>query len=1212
MNSVDSLVVMATGSGKSLCYQVPALMGEGRSGEPGLVIVISPLLSLMHDQVSALRARNVNAASTAEADGVNKAFQREVRLLYTTPESALGNLRNRLGDLHLRVGIRLLAIDEAHCVSEWGHDFRPEYRRLAELRSVLPGVPVMALTATATPRVQAEMVRNLALGDCGGGRHVSVVSTFDRPNLHYTSIDKNSEEAEQVLRALVAQSSSDEAEPSIVYVLTHKDAEKMVDRLVAMGACSQKVSFYHAGLSDSRRTEVHNSFLNDTINIVVATTAFGMGIDKPNIRHVVHWGAPKTLESYYQQSGRAGRDGMESRCTLLYCGQDFVMGSFYERSSNGGHLISQVARDALHEGLAKMKKYCHLTSCRRAYLLDYFGEGLPAHDEGNCGRCDNCERAAFAKSSGKHLERDMQERARELLNAVIQCNHSYGVGKYVHFLRGTGGSVIPESFKKRAGYGKGVSRSSEYWKELANQLLAADPPLLVEEARMGSGYSGGGRGQQTFKIIKVSRVGMDWYKATPARPLMLVLSKALEAFEDRERWVAQRKHQVLSKENTPKSAAGSGVPPKLVLAAVHQAPHGGQHVRDLASQPGSAEKLSQRSQGDGCELQVQEQQLQKVLTRVRRELATEADLPPATICADPLIVELCRQRPSSRDALYSINGASQAFISKHGERFCQEIVKFCDLEFIDLEVDAGGWVDASSFSYSCPSSAMKRGRSSSQGSRLGSERDLPAWMGAAVGVKRLKSRLQGHGRDHDVANEENLSQQPQHKHGEDMSEKMAQFLSQESEEERRKTRMENFLNGPASSIVATTTGQESSLHKETHDTGRQEPQCEERQGPPREAGMPGTGHTRLPDGPPRYPEASKGRTDVLLELDQAAQSEAVKSKVSVGVEAVYKAFQVVALGRGSKGLVQLWAATRMHRLAALAVPQCSQHDGRSDSSQSRGSQQQHVGKASNAVMAMVWTDLEVGDRQQEAFDMFANGAPLDRLAKRFSVSRETIIGYIACVLSVQEYDGMAGSQDLWKALLQAAGVDARSALMWEPGTARDSGASSVNSPSQGGWGRLAGGKSGIIAIEPLRMSIYDIEPNTQEDGQVEEEEVSVEELQMIELAMQQAESQSLDGGQGDEQASISSASPVRGSSACSISMTCAEAAAATSDAWSLDRDRLLHFIYENRRNGAALEAIRLNFSVDNSQREQTLQAILLKLEEEAEVFREGPSKIFPI
>ena len=151
MNSVDSLVVMATGSGKSLCYQVPALMGEGRSGEPGLVIVISPLLSLMHDQVSALRARNVNAASTAEADGVNKAFQREARLLYTTPESALGNLRNRLGDLHLRVGIRLLAIDEAHCLSEWGHDFRPEYRRLAELRSVLPGVPVMALTATATP-----------------------------------------------------------------------------------------------------------------------------------------------------------------------------------------------------------------------------------------------------------------------------------------------------------------------------------------------------------------------------------------------------------------------------------------------------------------------------------------------------------------------------------------------------------------------------------------------------------------------------------------------------------------------------------------------------------------------------------------------------------------------------------------------------------------------------------------------------------------------------------------------------------------------------------------------------------------------------------------------------------------------------------------------------------------------------------------------------
>jgi ATP-dependent DNA helicase RecQ len=292
--------------------QVPALLGDG------LVLVISPLLSLMHDQVSALLARGVEAASTADPSSESAACEGRSRLLYTTPETLLGRLKNKLPDLHRRIGIRLIAIDEAHCVSEWGHDFRPEYQRLAEVRSVLPGVPIMALTATATPRVQAEIVTNLRLGQVGRGGHVSVISTFDRPNLYYSAVERSSEEAEEVLRQLVWQSNSEDSKPSIVYVLTQKEAEKMADKLILMGASSTRVGFYHAGLSDKKRMDVHNDFLNDKINIVVATTAFGMGIDKPNIRHVVHWGAPKTLESYYQQTGRAGRDGISSFCTLIH------------------------------------------------------------------------------------------------------------------------------------------------------------------------------------------------------------------------------------------------------------------------------------------------------------------------------------------------------------------------------------------------------------------------------------------------------------------------------------------------------------------------------------------------------------------------------------------------------------------------------------------------------------------------------------------------------------------------------------------------------------------------------------------------------------------------------------------------------------------------------------------------------------------------------
>ena len=247
-------------------------------------------------------------------------------------------------------------------------------------------------------------------------------------------------------------------------------------------------------------SQVHNDFLNDKVNIVVATTAFGMGIDKPNIRHVVHWGAPKTLESYYQQSGRAGRDGIESRCTLIHSGQDFVLASFYEKSTHDGQLLPQVARNALHEGLSKMKRYCHLTSCRRAYLLGYFGEELPPTSAENCGRCDNCRRNACAKETGRALERDVQEAARELLHAVFQCRQSYGVAKYVHFLRGTGGAQVPDFIKGRPGYGKGASKPADYWKELANQLLTTSPPYLVEESRMGSA----GGHQQTFKIVKIS------------------------------------------------------------------------------------------------------------------------------------------------------------------------------------------------------------------------------------------------------------------------------------------------------------------------------------------------------------------------------------------------------------------------------------------------------------------------------------------------------------------------------------------------------------------------------------------------------------------------------------------------------------------------------------------------------------------------------------
>jgi len=297
--------------------------------------------------------------------------------------------------------------------------------------------------------------------------------------------------------------------------------------------------------------------------------------------------------------------------------------------------------------------------------------------------------------------------------------------------------------RKKPGYGKGLSKPNEYWKELANQLLTMSPPHLIEESRMG--HSGAGF-QQTYKIVKISQVGMEWLQAPNKKPLMLLLSKVLEAFEDKEKWASQRKRDVLSEngssENFRVSATGRGPQSQLALTTVHEGPHrvGGEGT-GRGQQQGSGAKLPKTVGGDGRQLTMQEKQLLTVLTRVRKELSTKEMLPPATLCPDPLMHELVHERPSCVSNLDGINGASQAFMDKYGELFCKEIVKFCEFEFVELELDAGGWIDAAS---SCPSSANKRARPMSQSS--GGGRVLPSWMGAAgEGIKRHKSSSQTNG-----------------------------------------------------------------------------------------------------------------------------------------------------------------------------------------------------------------------------------------------------------------------------------------------------------------------------------------------------------------------------------------------------------------------------------------------------------------------------------
>src|SRR5213595_1889589 len=375
----DVFVLMPTGGGKSLCFQLPALMRDG------LTIVVSPLISLMKDQVDALQTSGIPATylnSTLDRDE-SKARWRglhrgEYRMLYVAPERLM--LETFL-ERALNWKIGQFAIDEAHCISEWGHDFRPEYRDLKKLREHFPDAPVMALTATATERVRADIVKQLKLREprC-------YVASFDRPNLTYRVVPKSAP-YEQLL-ALIRSRPTDSG---IVYCASRKSTESVARNLNEDGISAKP---YHAGLTPSERTKHQESFLRDDVRVITATIAFGMGINKPNVRFVVHYDLPKNLESYYQETGRAGRDGLPSECVLLFNASDVAKQiHFIDEKSESE---ARIARAQLQQ----MVHYAETRECRRATLLKYFGEEYPTPDEtvgGNrpllqtsCEGCDNC------------------------------------------------------------------------------------------------------------------------------------------------------------------------------------------------------------------------------------------------------------------------------------------------------------------------------------------------------------------------------------------------------------------------------------------------------------------------------------------------------------------------------------------------------------------------------------------------------------------------------------------------------------------------------------------------------------------------------------------------------------------------------------------------------------------------------------------------------
>ena len=365
----SGLALMPTGGGKSLCYQLPSLL------LPGLTLVISPLIALMKDQVDDLLLRNIPVGllnSTQSDEASNEVFQRmtdgTLKILYTSPERLFA--REALLFTQLQsLNISLIAVDEAHCISSWGHDFRPAYTRLIELRQALPKVPLLALTATADAMTKQDIRQQLGLE-----QDPVFENSFDRPEIHYTAIRRD-DENEQLLKFLEERKN----ESGIIYCLSRKRTESVSKMLQSEGFLAVS---YHAGLSTDIRTERQNQFVRDDIQIVVATIAFGMGIDKNNVRFVVHMNLPKNMEGYYQETGRAGRDGLTSHALLLHGGSDFMtLSKHCEIDGNPEQ------SDTLLKKLRRMQDFADSFACRRQTLLQYFGE---AH-AGNCDHCDNCQ-----------------------------------------------------------------------------------------------------------------------------------------------------------------------------------------------------------------------------------------------------------------------------------------------------------------------------------------------------------------------------------------------------------------------------------------------------------------------------------------------------------------------------------------------------------------------------------------------------------------------------------------------------------------------------------------------------------------------------------------------------------------------------------------------------------------------------------------------------
>ena len=484
----DTLALLPTGGGKSACYQVPALCLDG------LTLVVSPLIALMKDQVDGLKADGIAAEflnstlSLSEAARVrSQAATGELKILYVAPERLpLPEFRSFLLNLH----VRLIAIDEAHCISEWGHDFRAEYRNLKALRLDFPDVPVIALTATATEQVQEDIIAQLGLQNTK-----TFQASFNRCNLTYTVRTKS----RGAFDALVTLRRKHENGAAIIYCGSRKDTERLADDLSERGMVALP---YHAGLDNSVRRTTQEKFINGEVSTVVATIAFGMGIDKPDIRLVVHYDLPKTIEGYYQETGRAGRDGLPSECVLFYSYADRRKQDYFVNQ-----IEDQTQQETARNKLAQTIRFCELQTCRRKYLLEYFGEPTKWQ---NCAGCDIC--------LAPMEEFDATEITQKIFSTVIRTDERFGMAHISMVLRGqTSERILARGHDKLTVFGIESDFTDAQLKQVMGLLISKG--LLVKS-------------DGEYPILSVSPAGRNFLERrepiTLTRPKRDVVSPVAE------------------------------------------------------------------------------------------------------------------------------------------------------------------------------------------------------------------------------------------------------------------------------------------------------------------------------------------------------------------------------------------------------------------------------------------------------------------------------------------------------------------------------------------------------------------------------------------------------------------------------------------------------------------------------------------------------------